>query len=50
MLQYKTRGGASPQGRPRVYFCSHPLDFTACFPFLSEELLEIQKQALGGKF
>ena len=23
-LQYKTRGNASPQGKPRVYFCCHP--------------------------
>lgn len=42
-LQYKTRGGSSPQGRPRVYFCSHSGDFASFFPSLSEELLEIQK-------
>jgi len=43
MLQYKTRGGASPQGRPRVYFSCHPGDFASFFPSLSEELLETQK-------
>ena len=44
-LSWKTRGGASPQGRPRIYFCCHPDDFARLFEPLSDELLDIQRDA-----
>ena len=45
LLQYKTRGNASPNGRPRVYFCCHKEDFAATFGPITDELLDIQKNA-----
>ena len=41
-LNYKTRGGSSPQGKPRVYFCCHPADFEKYFELISEEVLAEQ--------
>ena len=41
-LQYKTRGNTSPQGKPRVYFCCHPNDFTLYFDKISDEILAEQ--------
>ena len=46
ILFYKTRGGARPQGRPRIYFCCHPEDFQNTFGPITDELLEIQKNAV----
>lgn len=46
ILFYKTRGNASPQGRPRIYFCCHPDDFQNTFGPITDELLEIQKNAV----
>ncbi len=42
-LTYKTNGMASPQGKPRVYFCCHPEDFRYFFDAISDELLQYQK-------
>ncbi|MBQ6389608.1 MAG: toll/interleukin-1 receptor domain-containing protein [Mogibacterium sp.] len=45
ILNYKTRGGASPQGRPRVYFCCHEEDFGKYFDRITDEILDIQRNA-----
>jgi hypothetical protein len=46
MLQYKTRGKSDPSGKPRVYFCCHPEDFSLYFEKLSEEVLSLQNCAI----
>ncbi len=46
ILACKTRGDASPQGKPRVYFCCHPADFSLYFEPISEEVLRLQNCAL----
>ncbi len=45
-LQYKSRGGSSPQGKPRVFFCCHPADFQPFFGPISEEVLALQNCAI----
>lgn len=40
-LAYITRGNASPQGKPRVYFCCHPADQTAFLQPMAKELLAV---------
>lgn len=40
IMKYKTRGNTSPQGKPRVYFCCHPEDFTKYFETIANEILE----------
>ncbi len=45
-LIYKTRGNSSPQGKAKVYFCSHPDDFGKYFEELSNEILEKQNCAV----
>ena len=45
MLECKTRGNASPQGRPRVYFCCHRDDFNNTFDRITNEILDIQRNA-----
>lgn len=42
MLQYKTRGGSSPQGKPKIYFCAHPDDFNLYFNQVAEWIHETQ--------
>lgn len=44
-LKYKTRGGASPQGKPRVYFCCYEEDFDRVFEPVCKEILDIQLNA-----
>lgn len=44
-MQYKTLGGAVPQGRPRVFFCCAAADFEACFDVITDEILSIQPNA-----
>lgn len=44
-LLWKTRGGTSPQGRPRVYLCCHPNDFGWLFREVCEEILDVQRNA-----
>lgn len=41
LLHYKTRAGSSPGGKPRLYFCAHPEDFSLYFEPLSKELLSL---------
>ena len=40
-LAYITRGNASPQGKPRVYFCCHPADQAAFLQPMAKELLAV---------
>lgn len=40
-LRYKTRADSAPKGKPRIYFCCHPEDFSIYFEPISRELLEI---------
>lgn len=42
-LRYITRGNTSPQGRPRVYFCSHDVDHERFLTSISDEILEFQR-------
>ena len=44
-LHHKTRGSASPQGRPRVYFCCHEANFARMFEPITEEILAIADNA-----
>lgn len=39
-LLYKTKGGAQPQGKPRVYFTCHPADFDRSFEKTCEDLFD----------
>ena len=45
-LLVKTRGGANPQGKPRVYFSCAPEDFAAYFPLLSADILRFVNCAI----
>ena len=46
-LNFKTRGkDVSPQGKPRVYFCCHPDDFSAYFQDISLEILNLVNCAI----
>ena len=45
-LKVKTRGGSSPQGKQKVYFCCHPADFSAFFEPITEEILAKQNCAV----
>ncbi|MBQ8433875.1 MAG: tetratricopeptide repeat protein [Clostridia bacterium] len=46
-LNFKTRGkDVSPQGKPRVYFCCHPDDFSAYFQDISTEILNLVNCAI----
>lgn len=38
-LAYRTRGSASPQGKPRVYFCCHPADQSTFLEPVVKDLL-----------
>ena len=40
-LAYITRGNASPQGKPRVYFCCHPADQAAFLQPMAKDLLAL---------
>lgn len=40
-LVYRTRGNTSPQGKPRVYFCSHPQDQKTFLDATVRELLSL---------
>lgn len=40
-LHYRTRAGSTPRGKPRIYFCCHPEDFSLWFEPLARELLEL---------
>ena len=45
-LDVKTRGGSSPQGKRRVWFCAHPKDHGAFFEPIVAEILEKQNCAV----
>ena len=45
-LKVKTRGGSSPQGKQKVYFCCHPAEFAAFFEPITEEILAKQNCAV----
>ena len=44
-LKYRTRGNASPQGRPRVYLCCHPADFAEQLEAVAGEIIDLQTNA-----
>ena len=41
----RTRGNASPQGKPNVYFCCHPAD-VSCFDEIAGDILRFQNCAI----
>ena len=43
---YKTKGGADPKGKPRVYFTCHPEDFEAYFTKIWEDISATHDVAL----
>ena len=45
-LACKTRGDTGPQGKPRVYFCCHPADFSLYFEEICADLLTRQNCAV----
>ncbi len=45
-IDYRTRGGASPQGKPRVYFCSHPQDHSRFFEEIVADIFKTQNCAV----
>ena len=45
-IGYKTRGKASPTGKPRVWFCAHPGDYEAFFEHTTHLILEKQNCAI----
>lgn len=45
-LSVRTRGDSTPRGKARVYFCCHPLDFSACFAPLCADLFATQNCAI----
>lgn len=45
-LRYKTKGNASPHGKPRIYFTCHPRDFDACFEKVCEDIFKTHDCAI----
>ena len=45
-LGVKTRGNSSSQGKRRVWFCAHPMDYKTFFEPISEEILSKQNCAI----
>lgn len=45
-MEYLTRGGTSPQGKPKVYLCCHPDDLSVYLQPIAAELLEKQNCAV----
>ncbi|MBR3768724.1 MAG: toll/interleukin-1 receptor domain-containing protein [Clostridia bacterium] len=45
-LNWKTKGETNPSGKPRVYFCCHPDDFSRYFQEISAEILKKQNCAV----
>ena len=45
-LHYLTRGSASPQGKPRVYFCGHPKEQEFFLKPISQQILALQNCAI----
>ncbi|MBO5868835.1 MAG: hypothetical protein J6Q54_08010, partial [Oscillospiraceae bacterium] len=42
----RTKGNASPKGKPRVYFTCHPQDFEKYFDRICEDLFKTQDCAV----
>ena len=42
----KTKNGAEPKGKPRVYFTCHPADFDRCFEKIREDIFKVQDCAI----
>ena len=42
VFSYKTRGGASPENKPKVYFTCHPEDFEKYFDYVCNDIFESQ--------
>ena len=40
-LRCKTRSGASPIGKPAVYFASHERDHCSCFSWITDQILSL---------
>lgn len=45
-LRIRTKGSASPQGKPRVYFTCHPEDFSRSFDMICEDIFKTQDCAV----
>ena len=43
---YKTKGGASPEGKPKVYFTCHPDDFDSYFKKICEDIFKTHDCAI----
>lgn len=45
-LKYITRQNSLPHGKPKVFFCCHPDDFSLYFPEISKDILDKQDCAI----
>lgn len=45
-FKVKTKGGADPHGKPRVYFCCHPDDFDRYFDKICEDVFKTHDPAI----
>ena len=45
-FSYKTIGNSNSQGKPKVYFCCHSLDFEKYFEVISKEIFRFQNCAI----
>ena len=46
LFKYITRGGASPENKPKVYFTCHPDDFEKYFDLVCKDIFELQDCAI----
>ena len=46
VLSCKTRGGSSPQGKRRVWFCAHPEDYPIYLDKIVNQILQIKNCAV----
>ena len=46
IFSFKTRGGSSPKGKPRVYFTCHPEDFSRSFEKICDDILKTHDCAI----
>ena len=42
ILRFKTRSNTNPQGKPKVYFCAPPEDYSKYFDIITNEILRKQ--------
>ncbi len=45
-LRYKTRGNSTPNRKPKVFFCCHPLDFTLFFDEICKDIFAFENCAI----